>query len=215
MTPNGQSSSDDLLLEIKNLKTQFALDEGTVRAVDGVNIAIKRGQVVGIVGESGCGKSMTAMSVMRLIPPPGQIVEGEILFHRPRHGSASTDVVDLTQFHPNDRQLREICGNQISMVFQEPMTALSPVRTVGKQITEAIRLHQQVGKAEAREIAAETLARVKMPNPSQRLDDYPFQLRGGMRQRAVIAMALTCRPQLLVADEPTTVWGVYCARLDG
>ncbi len=199
----------DILLEIRDLKTHFALDEGTVRAVDGVDLDVRRRQVVGVVGESGCGKSMTAMSIMRLIPPPGQIVEGEIRFHRQFDDrSDAKDIVDLAQFESNDRQLRDIRGNQISMVFQEPMTALSPVRTVGKQITEAILLHQDVNKAEARDIAIETLARVKMPNPEQRFDDYPFQLSGGMRQRAVIAMALACRPQLLIADEPTTALDV-------
>ena len=199
----------EVLLEIRDLKTHFALDEGTVRAVDGVDLDVRRRQVVGVVGESGCGKSMTAMSIMRLIPPPGQIVEGEIRFHRQfEDRTDAKDIVDLAQFESNDRQLRDIRGNHISMVFQEPMTALSPVRTVGKQITEAILLHQEVNKAEARDIAVETLARVKMPNPEQRFDDYPFQLSGGMRQRAVIAMALACRPQLLIADEPTTALDV-------
>ncbi len=203
------AGTQDILLEIRDLKTHFALDEGTVRAVDGVDLDVRRRQVVGVVGESGCGKSMTAMSIMRLIPPPGQIVEGEIRFHRQFDDRTDAkDIVDLAQFESNDRQLRDIRGNQISMVFQEPMTALSPVRTVGKQITEAILLHQEVNKAEARDIAIETLARVKMPNPEQRFDDYPFQLSGGMRQRAVIAMALACRPQLLIADEPTTALDV-------
>ena len=199
----------DILLEIRNLKTHFALDEGTVRAVDGVDLEVRRGQVVGVVGESGCGKSMTAMSIMRLIPPPGRIVEGEIRFHRQFDDrDDAVDIIDLAQLESNSRQLRDVRGNQISMVFQEPMTALIPVRTVGKQIIEVISLHQNVNNAEAREIAIETLARVKMPNPEQRFDDYPFQLSGGMRQRAVIAMALAYRPQLLIADEPTTALDV-------
>ena len=208
---DGQSilGSSETLLDVRGLKTHFALDEGTVRAVDGVDLEVRRGQVVSVVGESGCGKSMTAMSIMRLIPPPGRIVEGEIRFHRPyENGANATDIIDLAECDPNDRQIRDIRGNQISMVFQEPMTALIPVRTVGRQITEAIRLHQEVSKAEARHIAIDTLARVKMPNPEQRFDDYPFQLSGGMRQRAVIAMALACRPQLLIADEPTTALDV-------
>ena len=159
----------ETLLEIRDLKTHFALEEGTVRAVDGVDLDVRRRQVVGVVGESGCGKSMTAMSIMRLIPPPGQIVEGEIRFHRQYDDNAdASDIIDLAQFEPNNRQIRGIRGNQISMVFQEPMTALSPVRTVGKQISESILLHQDVNKAEAREIAIETLARVKMPIPAQR-----------------------------------------------
>ncbi|MEM7129475.1 MAG: ABC transporter ATP-binding protein [Chloroflexota bacterium] len=207
MALNGESSSGDVLLEIRNLKTYFELDEGTVRAVNGVDIEIKRGQVVGVVGESGCGKSMTAMSIMRLVPPPGQIAEGEIRFHRPQSGGG-TDIIDLADLDANSSDIRNIRGNQISMVFQEPMTALSPVRTVGKQITEAVRLHQKVNNLEAREIAIDALQRVKMPNPAQRMDDYPFQLSGGMRQRAVIAMALACRPQLLIADEPTTALDV-------
>ena len=209
--PSDESGAgpQDILLEIRNLKTHFALDEGTVRAVDGVDLEVRRGQVVGVVGESGCGKSMTAMSIMRLIPPPGQIVEGEIRFHRQFDDrDDAVDIIDLAQLESNSRQLRDVRGNQISMVFQEPMTALIPVRTVGKQIIEAISLHQNVNNAEAREIAIETLARVKMPNPEQRFDDYPFQLSGGMRQRAVIAMALACRPQLLIADEPTTALDV-------
>ena len=204
------SQNQDLLLEIKNLQTHFKLEEGTVRAVDGVNLTLGRGQVLGVVGESGCGKSITSLSVMRLEPRPGKIVGGEILFHHrdQQNGTVSEEIIDLAKLDPNSREIRNIRGNRISMVFQEPMSALSPVLTVGRQITEAIRLHQVVSKAEAREIAAETLHRVKMPNPKQALDDYPFQLSGGMRQRAVIAMALSCRPNLLIADEPTTALDV-------
>jgi len=215
MTTNGQQSphrgqASDILVEIKDLRTYFELEEGTVRAVDGVDLNIRRGRVLGLVGESGCGKSITSLSIMRLEPPPGQIVGGEILFHRrDSNGSAvAEDVIDLARLKPNSKEIRDIRGNLISMVFQEPMTALSPVLTVGRQITEAVMLHQEVNKSEAREIAADTLSRVKMPNPRQTLDDYPFQRSGGMRQRAVIAMALSCRPNLLIADEPTTALDV-------
>jgi peptide/nickel transport system ATP-binding protein len=175
-----------------------------------VDLTIKRGQTLGVVGESGCGKSMTAHSVLRIVPSPGRIVDGEILFHRQvgKKGSIAVETTDLAQLQPNGSEIRAIRGNRISMVFQEPMTALSPVLTVGKQITEAIILHQNVGQAEAREIAIDMLARVKMPNPDRIVDSYPFELSGGMRQRAVIAMALSCSPSLLIADEPTTALDV-------
>jgi peptide/nickel transport system ATP-binding protein len=203
---------NSVLVEIKNLRTYFHLPEGTVRAVDGVDLTIHRGRTLGIVGESGCGKSVTALSLLRLVPSPGRIEGGEILFYRTvaeaSASSAQTDVIDLAKLEPNGREMRSIRGNQISMVFQEPMSALIPVRTVGSQITEVITLHQKVSEAEAREIAADMLARVRLPKPRQALDDYPFQLSGGMRQRAVIAMALCCRPKLLIADEPTTALDV-------
>jgi oligopeptide/dipeptide ABC transporter ATP-binding protein len=202
---------DSLLLEIKNLKTHFFLDEGVVRAVNGVNLEIRRGQTLGIVGESGCGKSVTAQSILRIVPRPGKIVEGEILFHRllPSNGSnAHLEVIDLVKLNPRGKEIRSIRGNEISMVFQEPMTALSPVYTIGSQIIEAIMLHQKVSKAEARERAIEMLDRVGIPQPQRRIDDYPFQMSGGMRQRVVIAMALSCHPSLLIADEPTTALDV-------
>jgi len=203
--------TNSVLVEIKNLRTYFHLAEGTVRAVDGVELDIKRGRTLGVVGESGCGKSVTALSLMRLVPSPGQIEEGEILYHKMVGGngfSVTTEVIDLVKLQPNGREIRDIRGNQISMVFQEPMTALSPVLSVGRQITEAIVLHQQVSKAQAREIAIGMLARVKMPDPAKTIDSYPFELSGGMRQRAVIAMALSCNPSLLIADEPTTALDV-------
>jgi oligopeptide/dipeptide ABC transporter ATP-binding protein len=204
-------TENNVLVEIKDLHTFFYLAEGVVRAVNGVDLEIKRGRTLGVVGESGCGKSITAMSLMRLIPTPGRIEQGEILFYRTTRENAAgamTDIVNITALEANGKEMRSIRGNRISMVFQEPMTAMSPVRTVGLQITEAIQLHQGVGKAEARQRAIDMLARVKMPNPDQVIDDYPFQLSGGMRQRTVIAMALSCSPNLLIADEPTTALDV-------
>ena len=204
-------TENNLLVEIEGLHTYFHLAEGVVRAVNGVDLKIRHGQTLGIVGESGCGKSITAMSLMRLVPVPGRIEQGEILFYRTTRESAAgemADIVKIAELDANGREMRAIRGNRISMVFQEPMTAMSPVRTVGLQITEAIQLHQEVSKAEARRRAIDILARVRMPNPEQVIDDYPFQLSGGMRQRSVIAMALSCSPSLLIADEPTTALDV-------
>ena len=198
------TETKELLLETRNLKTYFHLAEGVVRAVDGVDLKIWRGHTLGVVGESGCGKSQTSMSIMRLVPSPGRIEDGQILYHSP----LQPQVIDLAQLSPSGKEIRSIRGNQISMVFQEPMTAMSPVRTIGKQITEAIMLHQQVSQKEAHDIAVEMLTRVKMPNPERVINDFPFQLSGGMRQRAVIAMALSCSPNLLIADEPTTALDV-------
>jgi oligopeptide/dipeptide ABC transporter ATP-binding protein len=200
------------LVEIKNLRTYFHLAEGVVRAVDGVDLLIQRQKTLGIVGESGCGKSMMSLSLLRLVPPPGLIESGEILYYKALkqdNGSPNlADVINIAKLEPNSPVLHDIRGNQISMVFQEPMTAMSPVLTIGKQITEVIELPQHVGKAEARRQAIEMLGRVKMSRPERVIDDYPFQLSGGMRQRAVIAMALCCQPQLLIADEPTTALDV-------
>ena len=186
----------DFLLEVKNLKTHFFTDDGVVKAVDGVNFTLRKGKTIGIVGESGCGKSVTALSLMRLIGRPGRIVEGEILFE-------GKDLVHL----PED-QMRGIRGNNISMIFQEPMTSLNPVFTVGNQIMEAIRLHQKVDKKEARNRTIEMLKKVKIPAAETRVDEYPHQMSGGMRQRIMIAMALACNPKLLIADEPTTALDV-------
>ncbi len=185
------------LLEVKNLKTYFYTDDGIVKAVDGVNFSVDAGKTMGIVGESGCGKSITAMSILRLIPdPPGKIVDGEVIFNGE----------DLTKV--SDNRIREIRGNDISMIFQEPMTSLNPVFTVGYQIEEVLMLHQKLEEKEAREKAIEMIRLVGIPNPDRIVDEYPHQLSGGMRQRIMIAMALACQPRLLIADEPTTALDV-------
>jgi oligopeptide/dipeptide ABC transporter ATP-binding protein len=209
---NDQALDNNMLIEVKGLKTYFFLDEGIVKAVDGVDFDINRGETLGVVGESGCGKSVTARSVMRIVPRPGRIVEGKILLHRRSasdNGTSERDeILDLTAMDPQSREIRNIRGAEISMVFQEPMTSLSPVHTIANQIMEAITLHQKVSKDEARRIAIETLDLVGMPQPSRTIDRYPHELSGGMRQRAMIAMALSCHPSLLIADEPTTALDV-------
>ena len=194
-------SDQNVLLEIKDLRTHFHLDEGVLKAVDGVSLTIHRNRVLGIVGESGCGKSITARSILRLIPSPGK-VQGEILFHQ--NGST----VDLVDLPANGDQIRGIRGRDIAMIFQEPMSAFSPVHTVGDQIMEAVLVHEQVDKAEAHQRAVELLKRVGIPLPERRVDAYPHQMSGGMLQRAMIAMALALRPQILIADEPTTALDV-------
>lgn len=191
------------LIDLKDLKTYFYTEDGVVQAVDGVTFSIDRQQTLGVVGESGSGKSVTALSVMGLVPmPPGKIVEGEVLFHR------NGDTLDLTDLNPKGKEMRSIRGNEIAMIFQEPMTSLNPVFTIGNQIMEAITLHQNVNKKKARSIAINMLEEVGIPLPEQRVDEYPHQLSGGMRQRAMIAMALSCNPTMLIADEPTTALDV-------
>ena len=205
------SGGDNALLEVKGLKTYFYPDEGTIRAIDGVDFRIERGQTLGVVGESGCGKSVTARSILRIVPKPGRTIAGEIIFHRTvqaKPGSTLSEVVDLAQLDPKGKAMRSIRGAEIALVPQEPMASLSPVHTIGNQITEAILLHQKVSRDEARAKTIEMLQRVGFPNPRQRVDSYPHQLSGGLRQRAVIAMALSCHPSLLIADEPTTALDV-------
>ena len=192
----------DKVLTINNLKTHFFLDEGTVHAVDGVTMDIPRGKTMGIVGESGCGKSVTAFSALRLVSSPGRIVEGEIVLHR------SDREIDLTNLDEEGEDIRAIRGHEIAMIFQEPMTSLSPVHTVGFQIVEAIRLHLNLRGEEAQSHAVNMLDRVGIPDAERRFAQYPHEMSGGMRQRVMIAMALSCRPALLIADEPTTALDV-------
>ncbi|HET9222757.1 MAG TPA: ABC transporter ATP-binding protein [Roseiflexaceae bacterium] len=195
------------ILTINNLKTYFFLESGTVKAVDGVSLALKRNQTLGLVGESGCGKSITAMSIMRLLKsPPGKIVEGQVLLHQRQTGSVQT--TDLVKLPANGARMRDIRGGEVAMVFQEPMTSLNPLYSIGMQIAETVQLHQKVSRKEGLERALEMLEKVQISDARRRLNEYPHQLSGGMRQRVMIAMALSCNPEILLADEPTTALDV-------
>ena len=190
------------LIEIKGLKVYFHTEDGVARAVDGVDFDIESGKTLGVVGESGCGKSVTARAIMGLVDAPGRVESGRILYHR------QDEVIDLVKLKPKGREIRSIRGAEIAMIFQEPMTSLNPVFTIGDQIVEAILLHSDAGKRQAQKEAIQILEEVGIPLPRQRFNEYPHQLSGGMRQRAMIAMALSCNPSLLIADEPTTALDV-------
>jgi oligopeptide/dipeptide ABC transporter ATP-binding protein len=225
-TPDTEMSTDSVV-SVRNVHVEFPTPVGVVNALNGVSFDVPRGRVLGIVGESGCGKSVTARAILRIIEKPGRIVDGDILFRPRRRRSAGSrpaptggstaqgdndgavgEVVDLTAMDPGSPEIRRIRGQEISMIFQEPMTSLNPVYTIGNQIEEAILLHQTSDRAEAEKKAVDILRRVGMPNPDRIARSYPHQLSGGMRQRAMIAMALSCTPTLLIADEPTTALDV-------
>ncbi len=193
MLPNGNKP----LLDVKGLKTCFSTEDGIVSAVDDIHFCLDKGETLGVVGESGCGKSVTALSIMRLVPtPPGRILGGKVIFE-------GEDLLEKSE-----AEMRKVRGNRISMIFQEPMSSLNPIFPIGSQIMETILLHQKVSRTEAREKAVEMLRIVGIPSPERRVDDHPFQMSGGMRQRVMIAMALSCNPKLLIADEPTTALDV-------
>ena len=196
------------ILRVENLHTHFFTESGVIRALRGVDFSVERGKVLGIVGESGCGKSVTAQCIMNMLPGSGRIVEGKISYYRQNGGGNQTEEIDITSLPARGRAMRSIRGNEIAMIFQEPMTSLDPVYTVGSQLMEAINLHQNVSKQEGKAIAVDALAKVNLPEPARIFDAYPHQLSGGQRQRVMIAIALSCNPTLLIADEPTTALDV-------
>ena len=198
---------NETLIDVRDLRIHFFTDEGVVRAVDGTDLTIRRGKTLALVGESGCGKSVACRSLLQIVHPPGRIVSGEILLAR--HNEADhTEIVDIAKLPSRGGQIREIRGKEISMIFQEPMSSLSPMYTVGNQIMENILLHTTMTKKEARALCIDLLDRVGIPKPERLVDEYPFRLSGGMCQRSMIAMALSCNPTLLIADEPTTALDV-------
>lgn len=197
----------ETLIDIKNLKIHFFTDEGVVRAVDGMDLSIEKGKTLCLVGESGCGKSVACRALLQIVRSPGKIVDGEVLYHQ-KGSNGKEEVTDIAKLSPSGQQVRDIRGKEISMIFQEPMTSLSPMYTVGNQIIENILLHTKISKQEARTLAVSLLAQVGIPRPERLVDEYPFRLSGGMRQRVMIAMAISCNPNLLIADEPTTALDV-------
>ena len=200
-------STTDILIEVKNLKTSFQLREGIVRAVDGASFAIRRGKTLGVVGESGCGKSVTAQSILQIVPKPGRIESGEITYY-PDNNAHGTEPIRITDLNPQSAAMRALRGSAISMIFQEPMTSFSPVHNIGNQLAETIRLHQPDRLDQSDEMVLEMMRHVGISNPERNISAYPHQLSGGMRQRAMIAMALMLQPSLLIADEPTTALDV-------